>query len=236
MSFLTTLVGSKVAVSAITLGGLALGGTTAAAYTGTLPQPLQHVAHQYVGAPLADETGDAESMPVPSISDSASPEVSASAPLVLPSEGVVSASPTGTPVGPDATGPAAYGLCTAYTHGGVKAGSIAYTALVTAAQAKGAADIPAYCTGVIAAKHATHTLKTKSTETSTESSTEDSATPSVEPTKESHKHSHVKSSTRHSSSTEADDESDSQVGEDSNDDSNSAGDNENDNQNQNEND
>lgn len=228
MSFLTTLVGSKVAVSAITLGGLALGGTTAAAYTGTLPQPLQHVAHQFVGAPLADETGDAESMPVPSISDSASPEVSASAPLVLPSEGVVSASPTATPVGPDATGPAAYGLCTAYTHGGVKAGSIAYTALVTAAQAKGAADVPAYCFSVIAAKHATHTLKTKSTETSTESSTEESATPSVEPTKSSHKH--VKSSTHHSSSTESDDQSDA------NDDSTSADDTENQNQNENQDD
>jgi hypothetical protein len=212
MSFLTALVGSKVAVSAITLGGLALGGTTAAAYTGTLPEPLQEAAHQYVGAPLADENTDL-SMPVPSISDSASPEVSASTPLVESSEDV---SASATPVGPDATGPAAYGLCTAYTHGGVKAGSVAYTALVTAAQAKGAADIPTYCTGVIAAKHATHTLKTKSTETSTE----DSATPSVEPTRESHKRSHVKSSTHHSSSVEADDESDTKVDEDANDDSN----------------
>ena len=190
MSFLTTLVGSKVAVSAITLGGLALGGTTAAAYTGTLPQPLQHVAHQFVGAPLTSSDVDG-SMPVPSASDSASPDVSASAPLVLPTDGVT-ASPTATPVGPDATGPAAYGLCTAYTHGGVKAGSVAYTALVTAAQAKGAADIPAYCTAVIDAKHPVkHSVTPKGTE--------DSAVPTPEPTKESHKSSHVKVSTHHTS-------------------------------------
>ena len=47
------------------------------------------------------------------------------------------------PVGPDATGPAAHGLCTAFAHGGLNATSTAYASLASAA--KGASNIATYC-------------------------------------------------------------------------------------------
>jgi hypothetical protein len=59
-------------------------------------------------------------------------------------------SPTATPVGPDATGPAAFGLCTAYTHGGLSASSTAYKSLVVAAKGSTSTDIAAYCATVVA--------------------------------------------------------------------------------------
>ncbi len=58
--------------------------------------------------------------------------------------------PQATPVGPDATGPAAFGLCTAYahakTHGSASQQSVAFRNL--AAAAGGAANIAAYCAKV----------------------------------------------------------------------------------------
>ena len=55
-----------------------------------------------------------------------------------------------TPVGPDATGHAAYGLCTAYAHlkadGSAKKKAVAFRNLVTAAG--GAANVTAYCAKV----------------------------------------------------------------------------------------
>jgi hypothetical protein len=55
-----------------------------------------------------------------------------------------------TPVGPDPTGHAAYGLCTAYahlkTHGSADQKAVAFRNLATAAG--GAANVTAYCAGV----------------------------------------------------------------------------------------
>jgi hypothetical protein len=62
----------------------------AAAYTGTLPAPAQQFAHSVIGAP--------------------SPQ-----PGHRPGTQQVTPARTGA-VGPDATGPAAFGLCTAYAH------------------------------------------------------------------------------------------------------------------------
>lgn len=60
------------------------------------------------------------------------------------------AAPQGTPSGPDATGPAAFGLCTAYTHaevhGTATQKAVAFRNL--AAAAGGAANITAYCASV----------------------------------------------------------------------------------------
>lgn len=60
------------------------------------------------------------------------------------------ATPTATPVGPNATGHAAYGLCTAYehmkAHGSAKQKAVAFRNL--AAAAGGAANVTAYCAGV----------------------------------------------------------------------------------------
>jgi len=102
----------------------ALGGVAAAAYTGTLPAPAQQFAHSVIGAP--------------------SPQ-----PSHRP--GTPQATPARTDaVGPDATGPAASGLCTAYAHakahGTASQKAMAFRNL--AAAAGGAAKIAAYCTTV----------------------------------------------------------------------------------------
>ena len=58
--------------------------------------------------------------------------------------------PSAAPVGPDATGHAAYGLCTAYAHlkahGSAKQKAVAFRNLSTAAG--GAANVTAYCAGI----------------------------------------------------------------------------------------
>ena len=131
MSFFTVLVGSKIAMGALALGTLAAGGSAAVAYTGGLPTPLQESAHSLIGAPaptirLADTITVTET-PTPT------------------SEATETATPTpfAAPVGPDATGSAAFGLCEAYTHGGLAMSSTAYVSL--AAAANGTANITEYC-------------------------------------------------------------------------------------------
>src|SRR6478672_3031188 len=58
-----------------------------------------------------------------------------------------SATGTATPSsGPDATGPAAFGLCNAFKHGGLATTSVAYAALVKAAD--GAGKVADYCAKV----------------------------------------------------------------------------------------
>ena len=125
MSFIATAIGTKVAIAAISLAALG-GGTAVAAAAGVLPTPAQEFAHQALGAPSpsASETDS------PDPTDPATPGPSASA----------------SPVGPDATGPAAFGLCTAYTAGGLSTHSIAYGALLTAATD---GDIAGYCDTVL---------------------------------------------------------------------------------------
>jgi hypothetical protein len=114
MLALSTLFASKVAVAA-TLGAVAVGGVTTAAYTGSLPTPVQDVAHDTVGAPAAHH-----------------------------------GKPAGTPKGPDATGKAAFGLCTAYqaalANGDANTNSVAFKNLAVAAG--GAENIAAYCAKV----------------------------------------------------------------------------------------
>ncbi len=113
-SMLSTLLAGKV-VAAAAAGGIAIAGTAAAAYTGNLPDALQDVAHQTIGAPAADLPEAATERP----------EAPAATPTGRPA--------TATPVGPDATGAAAFGLCTAWDKGGLATKSVAYEALVKAA-------------------------------------------------------------------------------------------------------
>jgi hypothetical protein len=133
MSFLTILASSKLAAGALAAGALAAGGTGAAAYTGSLPDTVQQGAHDFVGAPAPRTAG-------PSGADAAKTTGKANGGKTA------SAAPSATPVGPDATGPAAYGLCEAYTRGGLDASSTAYASLATAA--KGASNIVTYCAGI----------------------------------------------------------------------------------------
>ena len=60
-------------------------------------------------------------------------------------------SPKSTPVGPDATGPAAFGLCTAYEHAKVHGQSVDHSIAFRnlAAAAGGADQIDAYCATIL---------------------------------------------------------------------------------------
>ena len=120
---LTSLLTAKAAAAAAA-AAIALGGVAAAAYTSTLPAPAQQFAHSVIGAP--------------------SPQPSHRS-------GTPQATPVRTDaVGPDATGPAAFGLCTAYAHakahGTASQKAMAFRNL--AAAAGGAAKIAAYCAAV----------------------------------------------------------------------------------------
>jgi len=119
---ITSLLTAKAAAAAVTVA--ALGGTATAAYTGALPAPAQRLAHNSIGAPS----------PKPSHSP-ATPQATPTRPAAA---------------GPDATGPAASGLCTAYAHakahGTASQNAVAFRNL--AAAAGGAANIAAFCLAV----------------------------------------------------------------------------------------
>jgi hypothetical protein len=128
-SLLTAKAAAAAGAAAIALGG----GVAAAAYTGTLPAPAQQFAHGVIGAP--------------------SPQPSHRPGTPQPSHraGTPQATPARTDAGgPDAAGPAAFGLCTAYAHakahGTASQKAVAFRNL--AAAAGGAAKIAAYCAAV----------------------------------------------------------------------------------------
>ncbi|HEY6277512.1 MAG TPA: hypothetical protein VIX86_14395 [Streptosporangiaceae bacterium] len=108
------------AKAAVLVAALSLGGLATAAYTNVLPAPAQQFAHSVIGAPAAHPTHTAH------------PANSAS------------------PVGPDATGHPAYGLCNAWSHakahGTHKQEAVAFRNL--AAAAGGAANVAAFCAAV----------------------------------------------------------------------------------------
>jgi len=137
MSFFTALVTSKIAAGLLAGGTIVAGGTATAAYTGTLPAPLQQTSHELIGAPA----------PAPAVVSTTAEQMPAAA-----SHGKAKAAdvpgtqPDATPVGPDGTGPAAFGLCTAFTNGGLDPASTAYKSLTAAAN--GSAGIGAYCKSV----------------------------------------------------------------------------------------
>jgi hypothetical protein len=130
---LTSLLTAKAAAAAAAAAVAALSGVAAAAYTGTLPAPAQQFAHSVIGAP-SPQPSRGPGTPQPSYRPG---------------------TPQGTPartdaVGPDATGPAAFGLCNAYAHakahGTASQKAVAFRNL--AAAAGGAAKIAAYCATV----------------------------------------------------------------------------------------
>ncbi|HVU74533.1 MAG TPA: hypothetical protein VHE83_16330 [Mycobacteriales bacterium] len=139
----TVLVGS-LALPNLLIAGVAaavpVGGLAAAAYTNTLPHGLQRLAHSTIGAPSPGSRGVTLGAPASDHGGPESPEASGSAsPAAAPS-----GSPS--PHGPNASGPAAFGLCTAWSHGGLGPRSTAYADLVKAAG--GADGIAAYCATV----------------------------------------------------------------------------------------
>ena len=130
---LTSLLTAKAAAAVAAAAAAALSGVAAAAYTGTLPAPAQQFAHGVIGAP------------------SPQPSHRPGTPQPSHGPGTPQATPARTDVGgPDATGPAAIGLCTAYAHakahGTASQQAVAFRNL--AAAAGGPAKIAAYCTAV----------------------------------------------------------------------------------------
>jgi hypothetical protein len=110
------------AAAAAAVAALSLGGFATAAFAGALPAPAQQFAHHTIGAPAARDTDSTGTHP----------------------------DATATPAGPDATGPAAFGLCTAWAHakkhGTHSQQGVAFRNL--AAAAGGASNVAAYCAAV----------------------------------------------------------------------------------------
>src|SRR5215472_12546698 len=110
------------AASVVAAAALSLGGFATAAFAGALPAPAQQFAHHTFGAPAAGGSQPTGTHP----------------------------NATATPVGPDATGPAAFGLCTAWAHakahGNSSQQAVAFRNL--AAAAGGASNVAAYCAAV----------------------------------------------------------------------------------------
>jgi hypothetical protein len=124
-ALLRTLLSVKVAGA---VAAAVLGGSVAAAYAGVLPAALQKIAHTSIAAPAASVK------PSPHQTPSAKP-------------GPHQTHRAGTPVGPDPAGPAAHGLCTAYSHAEAQ-GSAAQQAVAfrnLAAAAGGGGKVAAYC-------------------------------------------------------------------------------------------
>ncbi|HEX5524656.1 MAG TPA: protein tyrosine phosphatase [Pedococcus sp.] len=131
---------------------LSLGGLSAAAMTGSLPDSAQHVAHQVGAPPVSDEGDETEDSteatePAETRTDD-STESDSDATKTEDSETRRSAPAHA--VGPDATGPAAFGLCNAYSHAGDKGQaaerSVAFRNLTEAAG--GEDKVEAYCADV----------------------------------------------------------------------------------------
>jgi hypothetical protein len=149
MSFFTVLISSKIALGALGVAVVAVGGTAAVAATSNLPEASQGIVHSASATPDPTKSAKAET-----------------------GESTEAPSATSAPKGPDAKGAAAFGLCNAFTHGGLGTKSVAYGSLVTAAGS--AAKIPAYCTTVIASKKsASHRSTDTSSKSKSKSETED---------------------------------------------------------------
>jgi hypothetical protein len=130
---LTPLLSARAAATAA-VAALSLGGFATAAFAGALPAPAQQFAHHTFGAPAANGGQATGTHP----------------------------GATTTPTGPDATGPAAFGLCTAWAHakahGSPGQQAVAFRNLTAAAG--GASNVAAYCAAVAhpgpSSSHASH--------------------------------------------------------------------------------
>jgi hypothetical protein len=191
----TIVIGTRAAlVAGITV---VVATTGAAAYTGSLPGPLQDAAHSVVSGP-GDDQGSTEAGddPTDQPSDEATDE-----PTGQPTDDPTG-EPTGTPtdspseappgsptsaqgVGPDATGPAAFGLCNAFTKGGLSTTSVAYRNLATASG--GADGIAAYCATIVKPGNGgTHSVGSPSSHAHGSPTSHPHGSPSSQPGKASH--------------------------------------------------
>lgn len=142
---LTALLTSKAAAAAV--GAVVVAGTAAAAVT--VPAALGHASDRPSATASDDETAT---------DDTSSPAADESTESESADDPTTEAAPTeSASQGPDATGPAAFGLCTAWAHGGLsyakaEKGNPAAAALVDAA---GDGTVEDYCTAVMLEKKGT---------------------------------------------------------------------------------
>lgn len=151
-----TLSGNKLATTVLAAGALVLGGTGVAA----MADSLQDNPGVQAGTEQPSPTAETESPePTPTETETESPEptpteTETDAPEPAPTETDDPAPappetedpdgpPASTPVGPDVTGPAAVGLCNAFSHGGLNSTSTPYSLLVEVAG--GEEGIEDYC-------------------------------------------------------------------------------------------
>ena len=122
-TLLSSMLSAKAAAAAA-VAVVGLGGVATAAFAGALPSSAQQLAHDTIGAP--------------------SPHAS------LHARDRATGGHSGTPVGPNASGPAAFGLCTAYAHatkhGTAAKKAVAFRNLEKAAG--GAANVTSFCASV----------------------------------------------------------------------------------------
>lgn len=161
MSFFT-ISGNKLAMTVLAAGALAVGGTGVAAMAESAPDSPPVVAATESPSPTPTETETASPTPTETESPDPTPtETETEAPEPTPTETATDTpepsptetddlepAPTSTAAGPDATGPAAFGLCNAFTNGGLSPNSTAFAALAEAAG--GESGIGAYCDTVAA--------------------------------------------------------------------------------------
>ncbi|MHC6593203.1 hypothetical protein [Arthrobacter sp. C152] len=154
-----TFSGNKLAMTVLAAGALAVGGTGVAAMAESLPDSPSVLAETESPSPSPTSTETESPDPTPTETETESPdptptetetespdptptETETESPEPAPTE-TADPSPTAAPEGPDATGPAAVGLCTAFASGGLNTTSVAFAALADAAG--GESGIEAYC-------------------------------------------------------------------------------------------
>jgi hypothetical protein len=136
------LIGKSLAVKVVAgFAAMTVAGTGVAAETGALPAPVQQAAHDVAGGLGVPAPREVAEQPATGPTEEAD-----ATPSVAPS---AIAEPTASKApdrGPDASGPAARGLCQAY-RSGANGNSVAQQALANAAG--GADKVTGYCDGVL---------------------------------------------------------------------------------------
>jgi hypothetical protein len=163
MSFFTTS-GNKLAMTVLAAGALALGGTGVAAIADSLPNSPGALVETESPSPTPTATETESPEPTPTETESPEPtptETETESPEPTPTETEdpepapteTDGPPASTPVGPDVTGPAAVGLCNAFSNGGLNSTSTPYSLLM---QVAGSAEgIDDYCATIPAPQDGT---------------------------------------------------------------------------------
>ncbi|YCH07053.1 hypothetical protein ACTAQJ_18425 [Arthrobacter sp. alpha11c] len=154
MSLFTVLATSKVAAGVLAAGAVAAGGTGVAAFNGALPTEIQQSAHDLVGAPapLATKAADAAEAGQAKATDAVETAQAKATDAAKAGEAkAADAVDAAKSKAEDtlATTPEAFGLCTAFIHGGLKADTKVpgFQSIVVAAG--GEANVESHCQAVV---------------------------------------------------------------------------------------